>query len=355
MGRPLTRKVFGSIAAQHDNLGDIAIRRVFFQKYTDEGRSLVLLCKGMPTTYIELFNFSPHVTLVPNSIAFQLKLLWEALNRRADLVYAPGPHRLDDDPKAIAKTILMLANIALIRASGGVIQTAGRALRGNGRLSWILERQIVRLSRLYVVRDSASLALMENEVLHAPDLAFGMDRTARASNHPRKLVALSFRNDTNIDLDTFERLIASLKVHNFNPVLVSQVRRDDVQHEKLATKFGLEAFLWGKKSHTDQQSVVDSVYRRSFAVISNRLHGLIFGIMAGAIPVEYRIGASDKISSTVTPWFGSYPIISDQEHAPGANTETIQSLIEDLKDFDQRVDSVRTSVDHTLAALTRVS
>ncbi|NSX38683.1 polysaccharide pyruvyl transferase family protein [Pseudarthrobacter oxydans] len=303
------RRIFGSISAQHDNLGDIAIRSVFFRSLELSEVPLTLLTGRMPKSYVDLFDFSEKVELISSPIRFQMHLLKAAIKGKADLVYAPGPHLLSDSFACLAKTALMLANIALIRSTGGGVQTAGRALRGPGRMARYLERKLVSSSKLYVVRDSVSGSVIGLDLRSAPDLAFGRQIIPRTN--PRGLVSCSFRSDTPINKDTFRRVVQKLTASGFEVVLVSQVKRDDFQHQKLAQEFALRALLWGENTHSEQQRVVDSTYAASHAVISNRLHGLIFGIMAGAIPVEYRIGSSDKIRSTLSPWFKSLPVIED--------------------------------------------
>jgi hypothetical protein len=304
------KKVFGSICAQHDNLGDIAIRRVFFKGLEENDTQLILLTHGMPTTYVDLFGFSEDVELIASPFRFQLRLLQAALKGQADLVYAPGPHILKDSLPSLSKTLLMLLNILLVRSFGGSILTAGRALRGDGRVAKFLERILISLSKAYFVRDSVSAEIVGAELQAAPDLAFGQVITPRDGE--RRLIACSFRNDEPINTNTFEKVVRQLGSSGFEVVLVSQVKRDDFQHELLATQFGLDAYLWKSKSHGEQQAIVDATYAASFAVVSNRLHGLIFGITCGALPVEYRILSSDKIRSTLAPWFKSIPVIDDK-------------------------------------------
>lgn len=352
----MKRTIFGSICAQHDNLGDIAIRRVFFNKFAADGYPLILLSRGMPRAYIDLFCFPSNVRLVPNPIEFQLRLLAAILRRRASLVYAPGPHILSDKPSALAKTLLLLINIALVRVSGGVIQTAGRALRGGGRMSAFLERRIISMSSLYAVRDSVSETVVGRSILIAPDLALGLERPSEPSTSPRRVIAFSFRSDKKVNIATLVPLVQGLRDGGYDVVLVSQVKRDDPQHLSLAGQLEIESFLWGSKSHSEQQTIVDSVYGSAHAVISNRLHGLIFGIVSGACPVEYRIGGSDKIHSTLAPWFGSFPIINDRFHADAAQSrDLVAAIVAGIDGLDKNVENARSLVSETLETASRMA
>lgn len=269
----------------------------------------------MPQSYIDAFRFKGTVKLIRNPVIFQMLLLGAVFMRNADLVYAPGPHVLRDSPAGVAKTMLMIINVLLVRMSGGSVRTAGRALRGTGAVARKLEGFLISLSKHYVVRDSVSSAVVGRELRFAPDLALG--RPTYTSRLHRKLVSCSFRSDTAVNLQTFKKIIEEAKDLGLEVVLVSQVQRDDAQHQALATAFGVTAFLWESKTHSEQQSIVDSLYSQSYVVISNRLHGLIFGINCGALPVEYRIGSSDKIQSTLLSGFGSYSVIFDETPISG--------------------------------------
>ncbi len=311
----------------------------------ENGSQLVLLTHKMPPDYIDLFSFSDEVELISNPVRFQLRVLHSAFKGQADLVYAPGPHILKDSLTGLAKTLLVLANIALIRSTGGVVQTAGRALRGSGRIAARLERKLVASSKLYVVRDAVSGSIAKANLSSAPDLAFGREIVPRTDK--RLLISCSFRNDTPVNTATFGHVVRELKDSGFEVVLVSQVRRDDAQHERLAQEFDLRAFLWKSKTHSEQQDVVDSTYAASHAVISNRLHGLIFGITSGAVPVEYRIGSSDKIRSTLAPWFESVPVIRDDR----SDAFSVDVFEQNTEYFNDTVLNVRSQVNEVLEKL----
>ena len=82
-------------------------------------------------------------------------------------------------------------------------------------------------------------------------------------------------------------------------MFVSQVARDDAQHAFHAREHGVEAFLWGSRSHADQLSLVRTVYRRCVATVSNRLHVLILGAIAGAAPIVVSDSPNDKARITL--------------------------------------------------------
>lgn len=350
----MKRQVFGSISAQPDNLGDIAIRRVFFESHIEAGHNLVLLSHRMPQAYIDLFHFSDGVTLVRSPLIFQVRLLVAALRRRANLVYAPGPHIMTDSLRGVAKTLLMVGNVAMIRVSGGKVTTAGRALRGAGSIAKALERQIISMSSVYTVRDSVSGDNVGVKLATSPDIALGVK--GEPSSGSRSTIAFSFRNDIAVSHALVRKLATAFQTEGFGVTLVSQVQRDDKQHAALAKELNLEAVLWGDLSHEEQQSRVEDVYRRAAAVMSNRLHGLIFGITAGAIPIEFRAGKSDKISTTLGPWFGGYPSVCNDDLADETDVDAIIAAVQHgIEEFDQKRETARTKVRETLEAVTRAA
>lgn len=343
--------MFGSICAQQDNLGDIAIRRLFFETFAENKTPLVLLTHRMPQTYIEAFELSGDVTLVSNPVFFQLNLFFAAISGRANLAYAPGPHTLSDAPKALAKAMLMLVNILLIKMTGGVVVTAGRAVRGDAPLAKCLEKLLIRLSKAYVVRDTVSASVVGRPLTFAPDIALGHMKAARTEN--RGVIACSFRSDTQVDVDTFERLVKNLDELGFKVVLVSQVARDDSQHLALAEKFELRSYLWLSKSHSEQQRIVDEIYSSSYAVVSNRLHGLIFGINCGALPVEYRFDGADKIRSTLASGFGEYIVVNNMPASDSPTEPLILAQDFSLREseFEQAIRQAQASVHKVLSTL----
>lgn len=305
----------------------------------------------MPQTYVDLFQFDDNATLVSSPLFFQLRLLAAVFRRRANLVYAPGPHIMMDNIRSLTKTVLMIGNVVLVRSSGGKVTTAGRALRGSGPIAKALERRIISLSEVYTVRDSASGDAVGAELIVAPDVALGAE--LQPTTTPRNTIALSFRNDTVILRPALRKLTSAFQSKGFQVVLVSQVRRDDEQHSALAKELDLEAILWEDRSHAEQQSRVEDTYGRARAVVSNRLHGLIFGITSGAIPVEYRTGDSDKIRTTLTPWFGAYPEVNGDHPVEDIDAEAIVSVVQDgLAEFEQKRRHAQAKVNQSLDAVT---
>lgn len=296
-----SRKTFTSIAAQPDNLGDIEIRRTLLNWVIGDGGELVVFTGAMPQEYVEAFELPDSVELVSSSAQFERRLIGAALTRRANIAFAPGPQVLAPSLRATAKSFANLLNIAAVRVTGGGAIAVGRSFRGSGKLTALVERANVRMLNIYVARDEVSAGVLGRPLRHAPDLAFASTNDTQPSASGTHVV-LSFRSDRPIDLPGLKRLVERLSTEGLRPIVVTQVRRDDSQHAKLASELGIEFLSWTTQSYSEQFEAVNRIYSESVAVISNRLHALILGIQANALPVGLVDRGSDKLRSTLGPW-----------------------------------------------------
>lgn len=289
--------VFYSLSAQADNLGDIEIRRQVLTWLRESGQRVVLFVGPMPAAYLDGFgdlsDFEKHTA----SHTFELRLLGEALRGRATIVLAPGPQVFGTTTLAV-RSLINVVNVMLAKSRKGRALAVGRSLRGRPSLGRSLDRLLIRQFDLYTVRDDASSDAIGIDLPKYPDLAFATSDT-RPSEGARDLLALSFRSDREVPRDLLARLVGAARSVDLEPIFVSQVRRDDAQHERLSEALGVKADLWGDRSHLEQEEAVRGIYRRSAYVVSNRLHGLILGMQCGALPVGYSEAGYDKISSTL--------------------------------------------------------
>jgi hypothetical protein len=149
--------------------------------------------------------------------------------------------------------------------------------------------------------------------------------------------ALSFRSDILIDPDRLGNLVETLRDEGLEPILVSQVKRDDVQHLRLAHALDIKVVSWDGRTHAEQLQRVQDAYARSRVVVSNRLHALIFGMQEGAVPVAMLDGNSDKLLSTLEHVL---PIISIPTSLMGLDSIDWHAM------FDaNRLDDIRTSME----------
>lgn len=309
--------VFYSIAAQHDNLGDIEIRRVVLGWLRQLDRPIVTYVGGMPDEYINAFGEVPGVEMHRSRLAFELRLLAGALKGGAALVLPPGPQIFGPMALAAHSTVNLL-NAALLRVRGGRSAVIGRSLRGTASLGKRIDRALIQTQEIFFVRDDVSASEIGLELPRCPDVALAEQDTAPTTG-TRRAVSMSFRGDRTIDPELLVDFVRSARAAGYEPVLVSQVRRDDAQHRDLARALGVETELWGDRSHVEQEAAVRHRYRQSAFMLSNRLHGLVMAMQCGAVPISPSFDASDKVSSTldgvisVHRWTGA----SSEDQTPG--------------------------------------
>lgn len=304
------RIIYYSIAAQSENLGDLAIRKVVLDWLTETGLPMKIFVGHMPASYVEAFGLdNRNYQLYTSSFKFQLALVRDLLARRAHLVFAPGPQILGGTASAqhsislsnflpLGKQTINLFNTLAVRATGGKTLSIGRSLRGYDRMSLLLERTRQRFTSIYCVRDTTSSRVLDRPLKTVPDVAFQISLVPTA-DCPRPLMILSFRGDTTIEAEAVKHA-ATLAMHNgLQPVLLTQVKTDARLHRQLSNELQIEHIDWGQRTHREQMLVVESTYNAAQVVISNRLHSLIFGARVGATPIAVSHEGNDKLHSTL--------------------------------------------------------
>lgn len=292
--------LYYSVAAQDDNLGDLVIRRIVLDWLLSAAPHRIVVFTGtMSADYLNALPANSRVRYVRGASAFELQLLRSCLARRAHLIFAPGPEAVADRPALVLKLFANLANVFMVHTGGGAVLAIGRALRGNGRLAARLLRAVVGLSKLYVVRDWQSGETIGVSLRAAPDVGLALAVPSTVSTRSR--VAISLRGDHPVAASWFERLIGDVRGLGLEPVLVTQVRRDDAQHIALGKQHDVEVVAWGALSHAAQLERVLTAYATARAVVTDRLHAAIFGFVAGAAPIASRAGKVVETLARVLP------------------------------------------------------
>ena len=340
-----TPAVFYSLSAQPDNLGDIEIRKQVLEWLKESGRPVVLFTGPMPQGYLDGFGDLSGFETHSQSRVFELRLLREALRGRSAVVLAPGPQIFGPTKLAI-RSLINLVNVLAIRARRGSAVAVGRSLRGTPSPGKILDRSLIKLFSLYTVRDDVSADAIGLDLMSYPDMAFGARDTSPTTGE-RSHLALSFRNDRSVPPEHLTGLVEQARRAGLEPVLVSQVRRDDDQHRRLGDLLGIRTQLWEERTHVEQEEAVRALYRRSAFVVSNRLHGLILGMQCGALPVTYSEPGYDKVVSTVS----GVVSISSWPSKDGLEPLTAAWLVEDRADSQDRLESELQAAEQRLAAL----
>ncbi|MEQ1700440.1 MAG: polysaccharide pyruvyl transferase family protein [Ilumatobacteraceae bacterium] len=290
------RAVFVSLVAQHDNLGDLVIRREMVRWLTAPTIRLHALVAGVPDDFLAAIDLPATAVLHRTPAHWQAALLTAAANGRSGLVFAPGPQALQLGARGLAHEVVNLANAAALRARGNPVAKTGRSLRGHAPTAVRLERGVHRLSREYWLRDEPSAQCLGRDVQVLPDisLAEGAVVSSPGAASARTVVAVSPRHDRGWSPAEVAALATDAGTVGQRLVLVTQVRRDEPGHAALAAATGVDHLAWGDRSTEQQLARVVELYAQSSLVIADRLHAVLFGLACGATPMP-RHAVDDKL------------------------------------------------------------
>lgn len=290
--RPLI--AFYSIAAQHDNLGDVVIRRRMLEWLDGAGVAVYVYAGSMPASYVAAFDFTDRITVVRT----RSKLLRDAVHLlrhgRILLVFPPGPGAFGGPKRNLRLAGRLLAVSALSACGGGGLLIGG-SVRQQGCAGSRLYAGFLSALRLSVMRDVRSLELSSGRARLAPDLAFGSWHPQEGRNRFR--LSVSLRSDQPVDRATLRYLNELAAAEGWRLTFVTQVKRDDPGHHRLAKEMGADVVAW-QGSHSEQLVRVQDAYAESLAVVSDRLHALIFAANSGSLPVALVHTGVDKLTSS---------------------------------------------------------
>lgn len=298
------RPVFMSARAQAGNLGDLILRRYVTDAVQSVDGECHVLVEGASRGLIQ------GLELGANSVVYETVGSWmrgllaaQIRGRRATIVYTPGPETLSrgflPSPNQMANVLVS----ALVRLSGGKVLKVGRSLSGGSVVSLALERAQARLTNYYSVRDRESRDLVQtSRITVRPDVAFaarlGIEEGEKLIE--RSVVAFSFREDRKFDYPTVGSLIDEAREMGMTPVFLSQVRRDRDFNARLSKEFNVEYLDWPEElDEITHLGRILSVYSRAHAVVTNRLHALVFGLRCGAAPIGLSDPQDPKLTKTL--------------------------------------------------------
>ena len=303
VGRTHIADTYYSASAQEDNLGDSVIRRIALGWIPSDGRTVHVYIGNMSGAYVDVVAAGrPDLRLYRSSRLFFRSWAQSTAGRRAAVVFAPGPRnagRSLAETGAAGRALLMTG---ATRMAGGPVITVGGALSGIVSPALVAHRLSARLETHHSVRDPHSQRLLRAGVL-VPDVAFsGADPAPSAPERP--VLAISLRADREIDDSALTRLVVDSRALGIEPVLVTQVRRDESFHDEIAARLRLRHVAWAGRTHGEQLLRLEEVYREAAAVYSNRLHVCIFAARHGAVVLNAETRPAGKVASTLGAVYG---------------------------------------------------
>ncbi|WP_157575877.1 polysaccharide pyruvyl transferase family protein [Mycobacterium sp. GA-2829] len=274
--------VLGS--GQDDNVGDVVLRREYFDRLRRFGRLHIYLGPASDDFLKSLALQEADV--IYDELRRWHSAAWGALSR-GPVWFVDKPGELLVDGRSFRRNVKFLPLILGVRARKGQVLRLGVAMRAENQLYVKILRPLFRLSTCVRWRDTESrTAFGFGEV--SPDWAFGWESPARdVSNTSGGDIAVTYRADREPPSDAIIDSIRALAhAGSRRMVVVTQVRRDAERSADLASRLGGELIPWpAERSLAEHECVLREVYRNSAMVISDRLHALIVGMTEGAVPV----------------------------------------------------------------------
>lgn len=290
MKRP--SRVFYSVSAQNDNLGDIAIRLRMLGWIRQSGAEVFVYTGPMSEEYLEAFDLSSDVTILRSKVDGFKMLLASLFRYRVFLVFPPGPSTFGGFKNTLRSLGIVAAIFAVSAVGGGAIQV-GTSYRNVGRGGRLVHKYMTALLRMCVLRDVNSFAADSSFV--APDLAFKSMEIPKPSSRFR--LSVSLRNDYNVNVPLMRHCKQLADENGWRLTFVTQVERDGLNHHRLADQLGADLVCW-EGTHVEQFNRVKKAYAESVAVLTDRLHALIFSANSGAMPIALVHDGNDKLTST---------------------------------------------------------
>lgn len=291
--------IIASVQAQHQNLGDLVIRRNMLDWLRDLP-DVRVIAGDMPDPYLEALRIpKDHRVFSGLSQALVQKPV-----SPLSLVFAPGEQRLLREKAALVPSAANLAISLLAKASGGRVAKLGRGFHGSDTFALGLERIQTRISDQTLVRDSeASKLLYSAQIM--PDIALSggvsSNHWESPKNDHRNGLCVSFRFDRTAPANELEPAVRALRETVGDQLIVpTQVEFDEHSNKELARVLGGEFVGWDG-SHLDQLKVVEEAYGKVRIVVSDRLHVLLFGMLRGAIPLGIETGKHHKLIRQLSP------------------------------------------------------
>ena len=277
-------EMFVLATGQDDNLGDVVLRREFFDRLRAVG-NLNVFIGGSSADFVDGLCLKDTDT-VYRSLRQWHSAAWRSLPY-AHVWFIDKPGELQLDSRTLRRQLKLLPLLLAIRLSGGEVLRLGMAIRVGDRLHLRALRVLFRLSTMVCWRDTlSSTAFGYGDV--GPDWAFRSDDCApQPTGSGRRLIAITYRGDRETpSAQMLEALRDMSRDGKWRLVVVTQVRRDSARSEELASHLGAELAPWPQeRSVAEHEAALRDIYRRSAVVVSDRLHALIIGMTEGAVPL----------------------------------------------------------------------
>lgn len=300
------RSLFVSVIGQDDNIGDSVLRRAMIDALRRDDIQMHLLVGHASEGYISGLRVRPRDVIYRDRNAWLKSMKVRRgrgrtsfLANAGEIVRLRGPLHLGQD---------QLYALAAVRSHHGALLQAGAGIRNLESPRKLAQWSALRFFDHVAWRDASSRDFAGVGIV-IPDWGFLSDdplsdeRALDPEGTSRDVLAVTLRGDriaaSGEWIDAVRRFADRhcLRIETF-----VQVARDQEMSERLAHRLdAVEACSWTTEDHAVQEHEVRQVFRRSAAVISDRLHALVIGATEGAYPLGVPTGDPGKLIRTLEP------------------------------------------------------
>jgi polysaccharide pyruvyl transferase WcaK-like protein len=283
--------VFAWLIGQEDNVGDTVLRRAYADVLRSRGPVHAYVGR-VSEDFVDGLGLRDDDTVYSRFLPWLSAIIRASSASRVTVAFNAGEFALSRLFAAMAGGLLVV--LPRVKKHGGKVVWLGAAVPDGGRQSLrpIFER-LFRSADMVIWRDTRSSANL-GKAPSMPDWAFAVGSQNAGTDRPSLGVSLRFDRDAPSEAWISRvRLIADRLM--LEPVVVAQVKRDSERAEELAIALGGRAVPYRAGTHSGQEEVVRTEYRKMNFVLSDRLHVLIMAATEGAIPLAWCESTTGKI------------------------------------------------------------
>lgn len=340
-------QIYLPLIGQHDNIGDVILRRELLCWIHDLGDIHAYVGRSTKD-YDEALGLTLSDSVYRNAGRWVRNFLASATRRR-NVSYIFKPGEIQFEVKGLKEHVGLLPMVGLTRARGGAVVRVGVGSRASRGLASRAVRPSVWLSNKSFWRDDVTRAVFgHGDVI--PDLGFGQgmqDEDLLLSNsESRSLLTVSLRSDRPYPPAKWFVAVRNLAGElNLNIVVVTQVARDNERSKQVAEQLNAKCIEWHGGGHWEQEERLRAVYRNSQLALSDRLHVLIAAVTEGAIPVAGAGDQNEKIARHFrSAGFGEIgmDLLANDGYL---SSDTVHGLVESREDVMKSVISARETLE----------
>lgn len=288
----MTRRIYVRGTGQEDNIGDVILRRAFFDQLAAAGQLHIHLGDASDD-FIEALSLRDSDVIYRDAESWRRSAYRSVLRTPTWLVDKPGELLLEEDIFKGQRSLLPL--ILAVRLRGGRSLRLGIGQRKPNPAVVARFRRLYRLSNTVAWRDVESRAHFGiGEVM--PDWGFlpGPDAPHVGERHR---LTISYRSDRDLlPPHALEAIRTYAQDENLLVTVITQVARDSPRSQELHHALGGELIDWADaEGHEAQENRLREIYAETALALSDRLHVLIVAAAEGAVPVNLVEAHDPKI------------------------------------------------------------